>query len=123
MELFHSPQAYLYNLHTTSSSEAKRIWRKTIREQWNHKCAYCGSEENLTIDHVITQSKVGTDFKKNVVCCCKSCNQSKGHSPWKEWYYQQDFFSEEKLEKIEDWMKPDPPKNLYSYRQRRNNAS
>jgi len=79
MDLLHSPSEYLFNLRTTSSSEAKRLWRKEIKEKWENQCAYCGSKENLTIDHIIPQSKGGTDFTKNVVCCCHSCNQSKGH--------------------------------------------
>jgi hypothetical protein len=29
----------------------------------------------------------------------------------------------EKYEKIKEWMKPDPPQNLYVYRPRRNNVS
>jgi hypothetical protein len=58
-----------------------------------------------------------------VVCCCHSCNQSKGHEYWKLWYVQQDFYNEDSLNKIEDWMKPPKPTNLYSYRPRRNNAS
>src|SRR5210317_1986733 len=65
-----SPEEYLFNLHTTSHSEAKRLWRKQIKESWNHKCAYCGSEEDLTLDHVIPQSKGGLDITRNVVCCC-----------------------------------------------------
>jgi 5-methylcytosine-specific restriction endonuclease McrA len=120
MDILHSPSEYLFNLRTTSSSEAKRLWRKEIKEKWENKCAYCGSKENLTIDHIIPQSKGGTDFTKNVVCCCHSCNQSKGHEHWKLWYVQQDFYSEEKLNKIEEWMKPDPPVNLFAYRPRRN---
>jgi hypothetical protein len=123
MELLHSPQAYLYNLYTTSSAEAKRLWRKMIREKWEYECAYCGSDENLTIDHIVPQSKGGLDSTKNVVCCCKSCNQSKGHSLWEDWYYEQDFFCEIRKSKIDDWMKPDPPTNLYTYRPRKNNAS
>jgi hypothetical protein len=39
------------------------------------------------------------------------------------WYVQQDFYSEERFDKIEEWMKPDPPTNLFAYRPRRNNAS
>jgi 5-methylcytosine-specific restriction endonuclease McrA len=113
----------MFNLHVTSSGDAKRIWRKHIKDSWDNKCAYCGSEENLTIDHVIPQCKGGADFTKNVVCCCKACNQSKGHDHWKLWYVQQDFYSEEKFNKIEEWMKPEAPTNLYSYRPRRNNAS
>ena len=119
----HSPKEYLFQLHATSSGEAKRMWRQHIKEQWNHQCAYCGSEENLTIDHIIPQSKGGMDFTKNVVCCCHDCNQSKGHEYWKLWYVQQDFYSEERFNKIEEWMKPDPPTNLFSYRPRRNNAT
>jgi 5-methylcytosine-specific restriction endonuclease McrA len=119
----HSPSDYLFQLHVTNSGEAKRLWRKQIKESWNHQCAYCGSEENLTIDHVIPQSKGGADFTKNVVCCCQDCNQSKGHEHWKLWYVQQDFYNEEKFNKIEEWMKPEPPTNLFSYRPRRNNAT
>jgi len=118
-----SPEEYLFNLHTTNHSEAKRIWRQEIKEQWNHECAYCGSKDNLTIDHVIPRCKGGSDFSKNAVCCCRDCNQSKGHEHWKLWYVQQDFYSEERFDKIEEWMKPDPPTNLFAYRPRRNNAS
>jgi len=99
------------------------MWRQKIKEEWNHQCAYCGSEERLTIDHILPQSKGGLDVTKNVVCSCHDCNQSKGHEHWKLWYVQQDFYSEERFDKIEDWMKPDPPTNLFAYRPRRNNAS
>lgn len=119
----HSPQEYLFHLHVTNSGDAKRLWRQNIKDSWKNKCAYCGSEENLTIDHIIPQCKGGADFTKNVVCCCHSCNQSKGHEHWKLWYVQQDFYCEDKFNKIEEWMKPDPPTNLFSYRPRRNNAT
>ena len=123
MDSFRSPSEYLFNLQTTSPGEAKRMWRNQIKEQWDHQCAYCGSEDNLTIDHIVPQSKGGLDFTKNVVCCCHSCNQSKGHEHWKLWYVQQYFYSEERFDKIEEWMKPERPTNLYRYRPRRNNAS
>lgn len=123
MELLQSPDHYLYNLHTTSSAEAKRLWRQQIREKWEHKCAYCESEENLTIDHIVPQSKGGMDFTKNVVCCCNSCNQSKGHIPWEEWYFSQEFFNIDRYNKIKDWVKPDSLKYLYTYRPRKNNLT
>jgi CRISPR/Cas system Type II protein with McrA/HNH and RuvC-like nuclease domain len=119
----HSPKDYLFNLYTTSSGEAKRIWRKHIKEQWDQKCAYCNSTENLTIDHIVPQSKGGLDTTKNVVCCCHSCNQSKSHTPWEEWYSSQEFFSAQNYEKIKTWMKPEPSTNLYVYRSRRNNLT
>ena len=119
----HSFKDYLFNLETTSKSIAKRMWRQGIKEQWEHKCAYCESEENITLDHITPQCKGGLDIKTNVVACCHSCNQSKGHTPWEQWYYNQCFFSEANYEKIKDWMKPEAPSNLYTYRPRRNNAS
>ena len=118
MPLYNSPQAYVFNLQTTSSAEAKRLWRKRIKEEWGHKCAYCGSEEELTLDHVVPRSKGGADFTKNVVCAC-----DKGHTPWEDWYLSQEFFSIQRYEKIHEWMKPDPPTNLFVYRPRRNNCS
>ena len=119
----HSFKDYLFNLETTSKAEAKRMWRKNIKEQWEHKCAYCESEDNITLDHIIPQCKGGLDIKTNVVSCCHSCNQNKGHTPWEEWYSSQEFFDMERYEKIKNWMKPEAPANLYAYRPRRNDAS
>ena len=100
MGILHSSKAYVFNLQTTSSAEAKRLWRKDVKEKWHFKCAYCGDGNNLTMDHVVPRSKGGTDFTKNVVCCCSNCNHSKGHQPWEEWYLNQEFFSYEKYHKI-----------------------
>ena len=119
----HSFKDYLFNLQVTNKSQAKRMWRANIKDYWEHKCAYCGSEENITLDHILPQCKGGLDVKTNVVACCHSCNQSKGHEHWKLWYVQQDFYNEDSLNKIDDWMKPEKPQNIYIYRPRRNNAS
>ena len=118
----HSFKDYLFNLETTKKSDAKRMWRQSIKDQWEHKCAYCESQENITLDHIIPQCKGGLDIKTNVVACCHACNQSKGHEHWKLWYVQQDFYSEDKFNKIEEWMKPEAPEDLYSYRPRKNVA-
>ena len=123
MKIPPSPHSYVFNLQTTSSAEAKRIWRRKIKEEWEYECAYCGDDNDLTIDHVVPRSKGGADFTRNVVCCCKACNQDKGQTPWEEWYFSQEFFSNERHEKVKDWMKPETPTNLFSYRPRRNNAS
>ena len=123
MSILSSPRQYLFNLKTTSSQEALRMWRRNVKEKWIYKCAYCGSGKNLTMDHVVPRCKGGTDFTKNVVCCCHSCNQSKAHTHWEEWYLSQEFFDINRYERIKEWMKPDPPVNLFSYRPRRNNAT
>lgn len=123
MDLYTSPQGYLYNLQTSSAQEARRLWKKSIKDEWENKCAYCDSNENLTIDHIIPQSKGGNNFITNVICCCESCNKAKAHSDWEEWYQNQSFYSEEKRKKIYNWTIGESKKTLYTYRQRRNNAS
>ena len=102
MEILSSPRHYLFNLYTTSSAEANRLWRRKIKERWDYECAYCGSEDNLTIDHVVPRSKGGHNTVENMVCCCHECNQDKAHTPWQEWYFQQDFFSLHRYNKIQD---------------------
>lgn len=123
MDSFNSAKELIFYLKATSSSEAKRLWRQSIKEKWNNECAYCGSKENLTIDHVIPQSKGGNDFITNVVCCCQKCNLEKSHNNWEIWYSQQDFFTEEKRSAIIKWINGIEKQPLYRYKQRRNNAS
>ena len=123
MQLYQSSRELLYNLEATSSSEAKRKWRQSIKENWNYKCAYCGSEENLTLDHITPRTKGGSDRVINVLCACHSCNHSKGHQMWSDWFLSQDFFDKEKLSKIIEWQKQIGDNEYCVYRQRRNNAS
>ena len=123
MSLLSSPQAYVFNLETTSSAEAKRLWRKKIKEEWDYKCAYCGSDKDLTIDHITPRSKGGADVTKNVVCACHDCNQDKAHTPMEDWYLSQEFFNTARYNRINEWIKPDPPENLFKYRPRRNDAT
>ena len=123
MQVPHSPQHYLFNLHTTSPGEAKRMWRQKIKDKWDNQCAYCGSDEHLTIDHVVPRAKGGTDFTRNVVCACHECNQDKAHTPMEDWYLSQEFFDVDRYERIKNWMKPEEPSNLYRYGSRTNKVS
>ncbi len=43
-------------------------------------CRYCGASRDLTIDHVIPQSKGGQNTWNNLVTACMKCNQRKGHA-------------------------------------------
>jgi len=51
------------------------------------QCAYCGSKENLTYDHIIPLSRGGPDILSNVVLACSKCNASKKDKDIFEWYY------------------------------------
>jgi 5-methylcytosine-specific restriction endonuclease McrA len=44
-----------------------------------YQCMYCGKRpKQLTIDHVMPQSRGGTDTWDNVVASCRPCNHRKG---------------------------------------------
>jgi hypothetical protein len=121
--MYNSSEDYLYNLHSLSSADAKRMWRRQIKEMWNYECAYCGSNEELTIDHIIPIHHGGMNNTQNVLCSCKRCNSDKGHRDLVEWYESQEFFCHNRMAKIKEWAKPPKPTNLYTYGRRRNNAS
>ncbi len=42
------------------------------------RCQYCGSEGELTFDHVVPRSRGGRTVWKNVVAACAACNLAKG---------------------------------------------
>ena len=73
-----TPRSLMYELLTFRSGDAKRMWRESIKARDGHKCVYCGSTENLTIDHVTPKSKGGIDHADNCVTACRPCNQAKG---------------------------------------------
>lgn len=50
------------------------------------RCVYCGSTENLSVDHLFPRIKGGSDSVENLVCSCKSCNSSKGKKDLMAWY-------------------------------------
>lgn len=103
MPLYSDSKELLYNLEAITSTEAKRKWRQSIKEHWNYECAYCGSEDNLTLDHIIPKIKGGSDSVTNIVCACNECNHSKGHEFWGDWYLKQNFFTTDRLSKIINW--------------------
>lgn len=49
------------------------------------RCAYCGSGENLTIDHLVPRSKGGQDHPSNLVLACLTCNNRKGSKDLSTW--------------------------------------
>lgn len=49
----------------------------TVRD--NYTCVYCGSNRNLTIDHIIPKAKGGKSSFENCATACKPCNNKKGN--------------------------------------------
>lgn len=50
---------------------------KAILEKHDHRCAYCSTDQSITMDHVEPLSKGGPHTASNVVPACRSCNSSK----------------------------------------------
>jgi len=89
--LLPTPEHYLYNLIAMTSPEAKRLWRRSIKEHFGCTCVYCGITyelHQLTLDHVLPRSKGGEDISSNVVPACTKCNQDKGSEDWLIWMRQ-----------------------------------
>ena len=87
------------------------------KEQWlemmlffDFKCAYSGEylggsvNNDRTIDHIIPLVLGGENEIWNIVPMLKSYNSSKNANDMEEWYKQQEFYSEERLNKIYEWI-------------------
>jgi 5-methylcytosine-specific restriction endonuclease McrA len=61
---------------TFSKQFTLKDWDEIMR-MFEYKCAICGCNEKLTIDHIIPLSKGGEHNKKNIQPLCHSCNSRK----------------------------------------------
>ena len=89
------------------------------KEQWldmmnyfNWQCAYSGitfsshnNNKDRTIDHIISLNNNGEHEIWNCVPMYSNYNYSKQDKDILEWYKEQDYFSEERLNKIYAWQK------------------
>lgn len=60
--------------------------RLQIYTRDGYKCCKCQSSVDLTVDHIVPQSKGGTNSDKNLQTMCRKCNMEKGnlYMTWKE---------------------------------------
>lgn len=56
-----------------------RANRNRIYKRDGNSCVYCGSNKNLTLDHVIPKSRGGKNEWTNLVTSCFRCNLKKGN--------------------------------------------
>ena len=76
-----------------------QLWRRWV--EFDHKCAYCGADGDLQIEHVIPISKGGEHHLGNVVPACQRCNYSKATADALEWYRAQSWFAEDRWQKVQ----------------------
>ena len=74
---------------------------------FDFKCAYSGilvnTKKNRSIDHIVPLVKGGEHEVWNCVPMDRSLNSSKQDKDLEEWYPQQDFYNEDRLNKINEW--------------------
>jgi hypothetical protein len=101
--MFNCEQEPLSLLIELTPKLAKKRYRQSIYEAWNHKCAYCKADAT-SLDHIIPRFKSGSSNRNNLVPACRSCNSNKASYKMEEWYTKQEFYDEVQMEKICCWM-------------------
>jgi 5-methylcytosine-specific restriction endonuclease McrA len=61
-----------------SSWEAKYNLNAQVKKRDHYRCVYCGSADDITVDHVVPSSRGGDSSKKNLATACRVCNGRKG---------------------------------------------
>ena len=56
---------------------SKLKWQ--VWERDNYTCQICGSRKNLSVDHILAESKGGKLKLDNLQTLCRSCNSRKGN--------------------------------------------
>lgn len=83
--------------------DAKHKLRRSIFDEWNRLCGYCGSIAD-TLDHVRPRAKGGLTVRENLIPACSDCNLRKGHQDAMEWFRAHHGWSLEREERIQNWI-------------------
>ncbi|MFT6972203.1 MAG: 5-methylcytosine-specific restriction endonuclease McrA [Roseivirga sp.] len=67
-------QKYIFIPYKTVMLSRQNVFKRDL-----HKCQYCGSNKDLTLDHVLPKSRGGATSWQNLVAACKRCNSAKGN--------------------------------------------
>jgi 5-methylcytosine-specific restriction endonuclease McrA len=73
-----APSVVRMRYHVRRPMPQLRLSRHSILARDCHTCQYCGSQRDLTIDHVLPRWCGGGNSWDNLVTCCRKCNLKKG---------------------------------------------
>jgi len=76
-----------------------------IKLFFNNSCCYCGRQVPLHHEHFVPIKKGGGYTLKNILCCCKRCNSSKGAKDFEDWYPRFKFYDEHRMNRILEYLK------------------
>ena len=68
------------SMSSLKKSGSTTAWRKLRQVVINRDgcCQRCGTEDNLTVDHIVPRKLGGDDSLSNLEVLCAQCNTSKG---------------------------------------------
>jgi hypothetical protein len=81
---FDAPSIIIAIYYNKRFAHKINLTHSNIYKRDGHVCWYCGSDQNLTWDHIKPKSKGGEHRWENLVTCCFSCNNKKGDLDVKE---------------------------------------
>lgn len=106
-------QVSTFNRHYRRRTKEQNQGNGITSEQWlecmkffGFRCAYSGqvlSKDTRSLDHVKPLNQGGKHEIWNVVPMDRGLNSSKNDKDLLEWYQKQEFYSDERLQKIYEW--------------------
>jgi len=99
----------IYGLNHRSHEITDEEWNNCLK-YFDYKCAYCGisEEDHLKIHkqrlHKEHAADDGANDLRNAIPACRLCNSGKHTSDMEEWYMDQNFFTDERYNKIIRWI-------------------
>jgi 5-methylcytosine-specific restriction endonuclease McrA len=81
----HPERTREYGARRRAAMAGGSVPKSVVRGLLKDPCAYCGSTEDIEIDHIIPLSRGGKHEPDNLAPACRSCNRSKGAKLVSEW--------------------------------------
>ncbi len=76
--IYSIPSVIRLNSYVSVPFKGVMLSRQNVFKRDNHRCVYCNSPHDLTLDHVLPRSRGGKTTWSNLVAACKKCNARKG---------------------------------------------
>lgn len=72
--------------------EDEMAFKREVYERDGYTCYICDEQmheghPDLTVDHIKPKRLGGSILPKNMACCCKKCNEQKGHRTFQTYFY------------------------------------